>query len=263
MSGKDKLKISIFDLEGDYTAKQAARLYSKKVKKTALGYAGYKTKADFQSMHYSLADDASEYRYDRLTPAQKQRIISIVTSTIRKCMKHMRSPQIMHVYVFVSRSRFTAEKMRGSSGYCPYKNTIHIYLHPTRGWERAVASTMAHEYTHAVLFNYQSVKTLHDSIIFEGIADNFGESIVKHYFSPWTAALTRTALLKVVPGIIKIAKSTSTTIYRAVFFGSKRYTPWTGYSLGYQVVKQYRKKHGSDWDAMIAQPLREIPIVLK
>ena len=53
-------------------------------------------------------------------------------------------------------------------------------------------------------------------------------------------------------------------IYREVFFGNKEYKRWTGYSIGYRLVKEFRKKYPNiSWGEIIKMRQKDILVTIK
>lgn len=208
------------------------------INNSKFGYAGFKSKKHLQ--RYLLSSifasqnggKIPQYRY------HKGEIIKLVEQSIKSCHKII-STEPSRIFVFPTFHSFIKKKMTGVSGYTPGRNVIHIYLNPTKGWQAALKGTIAHEFNHLVFFKYHRCQTLLDSIIFEGLAENFKNYAVGGRLSPWSRALTFRGSKKLFLKLKGPLKSKSAKLYQSVFFGSGNYPLWAGYSVGYYLVKSF------------------------
>lgn len=107
--------------------------------------------------------------------------------------------------------------------------------------------TLAHELHHALRIKYHSYgKNLLDAMIFEGLADHFDIELTNKKLQRWDTALTDKQL-KDFHEKAKKEYFNNKYDYYAWFFGSKEkgIPKWTGYSLGFDLVRNYLKNHPS------------------
>lgn len=175
-------------------------------------------------------------------------IHSIITNALQVAQKNLPSEET-HIYLFPSFSPFIVKEMAGVSGYTPYKNTLHIYIHTDfpRGWQKSLHQTITHEYAHSVHFeNNFTFYKLQEALIFEGLAEVFREEVDGTGPSPMTEGIQ----LKEIDGYFnEISSSYSSedfSLYQDIFFGSKDFPQWTGYKIGYMLAKKYRLQHPQD-----------------
>ena len=52
------------------------------------------------------------------------------------------------------------------------KDIITLQINPIKGWKKEFANSIAHEYSHLAVLDVKKWKTILDSLIIEGIAEN-------------------------------------------------------------------------------------------
>lgn len=146
-----------------------------------------------------------------------------------------------NVFVFPTFSNFVREKMNGSTGYTPHKNTLQLYVYPKQqsGWKQEIKHTIAHEYTHSAVLNHHNWQTLLDSIVYEGLAEHFREHVVGGKRAFWSKAISSAKAAKLWQKLRLHLQSKDYNLYHKVFFEDKEFPKWTGYTIGYEIVKSF------------------------
>lgn len=106
-------------------------------------------------------------------------------------------------------------------------------------------STLAHEFHHCMRWNaIGSGKTLLDALITEGLADHFVIEVTGKEASPWSTALSPDQI-QIYLERAKQEFHNETYNHQPWFFGrgDTDIPRWTGYSLGFYLVKEYLKNH--------------------
>jgi uncharacterized protein YjaZ len=139
---------------------------------------------------------------------------------------------------------------QGIGGYTPNKNLVYISLDPSfvnlkESINSELKRTLAHEFHHTVRWiNPGYGETLLDALITEGLADHFDLEIFPELLQPWSEAFNDNELKELME---KAKKEFNNTEYDhfAWFYGNEELgiPRWTGYSLGFKIVKDYLKKH--------------------
>ncbi len=193
-----------------------------------------------------------------------------ITETLKDALKiicpKLPSREKLEIHVFPTLSSFVKNKMRGVSGFTPSSNAIHLYIHKNLKGNRSdlqeIKNSVAHEYNHAIRFQnfpLNQFLSLRDTLINEGLAENFWMSVFNKKTSPWAKSLSYKESKKVFEEIKPLLNSTDEKLYKEVFFGSKKYPLWSGYAIGYQVVKSFLKKEENlNWIEIIKLPSEEI-----
>lgn len=154
----------------------------------------------------------------------------------------------------------------GIGGYAATPYTIFISLDPSnknlkQNIKSYLPGTIAHELYHCI--RGQSLPSrkhnLLEAMITEGLSDLFAIESTHNRPYPWDTALTPTQLKNL---LAKAKRECFRQKYNHHdwFFGSKsRKIPrWTGYTLGYNLVKQYLEEHPKTKPSTLYnQPARE------
>lgn len=144
---------------------------------------------------------------------------------------------------------FFAIKEIGIGGYAPNAHVVYISLDPdvpnlqTKLTEH-LGRQLAHELHHALRWHNPGYgETLLEALISEGLADMFSYEVFPGELEKWDVALTADELEK--HG--KFARNAYDNPYNhdEWFFGtnSEMIPKWAGYTLGYNLVKEYLNKH--------------------
>ncbi len=189
------------------------------------------------------------------------KIIKTVTKAIKKCFDVL--PEgITSIFVFPTFSQFVKEEMSGTTGYAPWPDTILIFINPTSlQYDKALGETVGHEFNHAVFLRNKKCATLSDSIIFEGLAEHFREQVIGGDQASWTKIfkLDQAKVIFAEMKLINLLQSTDPEIRRGVFFGNEKYICWTGYAIGYYIVKSFLEDNPSlDWKEIMAKQPKDI-----
>ncbi len=210
-----------------------------------VGYAGYSHKKYLRKNLLYRFGDSSLKKYKPLSSIIKQQIEKTVQSTVQKCHKKLSlSTPPFFVFIFPWFPEKDDKSFGGVNGFAPYADTIHLFISPSKFSSRSLQETVAHELSHAVFFHYHPLEqTLLDAMIFEGLAENFREEIVGGSPAPWSITLTIKKTREMLATLKPSLSSKSYNLYREVFLKEGKYKRWTGYSIGYRIVKLFRKSN--------------------
>ncbi len=123
---------------------------------------------------------------------------------------------------------------------------------------RQLPSIAAHEFHHVARIRgvgYGS--TLLEAMVSEGLADHFASDVYAEPLPPWAIALSDPEIAAWIARARPDFDSSSYS-HSAWFFGSTPAIPmWTGYTLGYRLVDDYREAHpGSTGASLVNAPAR-------
>jgi uncharacterized protein YjaZ len=139
----------------------------------------------------------------------------------------------------------------------PYFGTVHLYIDSKSFSEKALKETLAHELNHLYFFEIKNKFLLNvkESIVLEGLAETFREYFVGGKVAPWAKYLSVSENIKAIDKLkdkynLPYASNTN------VFFGGDGIKKWTGYSLGYFLVKKMLKKYKqNNWKEIMSLPV--------
>ncbi len=187
---------------------------------------------------------------------------TIVENSIAEASKHLSRPDL-NARAFLlpgdGDSRVLVRQMNGVLAFSLGSQAMVVILWPAEGWQKWLAYNVTHEYLHLVrnlLFprglaggklvymKTQAPETLLDAMVAEGLADAFALSIVADPRPPWIDALSREMEARMWPRVHRRLGASDTAEIRRILFGDNdRIPPWTGYTVGYRIVKGYLDNH--------------------
>jgi len=219
-------------------------------------YAGYLKEKDLQKdlLQHIGRGDINEYR--EISASEKKAIEKTIHLTIQKCHEKLPIPIKNFIFIFPWLPTKKDRVFRGSLGYAHYSCVLHLFIAPDVFTQKSLADSVAHEINHTISFYYHFDRygkwSLLDHIINEGLAENFREEVLNTKPVPWAVALTKKEAFKVLSLIKPLLHSKNPNIHQKVLFGGKKYKRWTGYSIGYWLVKEFKKRHPKlSWEEIV------------
>ncbi len=229
----------------------------------AIKYAGYSNENILREdlLRHTGCYDHGQYR--NLSGKEKQSISKTIQATIDKCNKILPLPTKNFIFIF---PWFPSEKesvFNGSFGFAAYSCVLHLFIAPDVFTEESVADSVAHEINHTISYYYHFDRyaqwSLLDHIVNEGLVENFREDVLKTKSAPWAVALSEQKAFEILKEIYPKLSSKDDKIRHTVLFGSDEYERWTGYSIGYWLVKEFRKiKPNLSWEEIIKTKSEDI-----
>jgi len=195
-------------------------------------------------------------KYRNLSEKEKRSISKTIQTTINRCNKILPLPIKNFIFVFPWFPSKEDSIFNGSFGFAAYSCVLHLFIAPGIFTKEAIANSVAHEINHTVSFYYHFDRyarwSLLDHIVNEGLAENFREEVLKTKPAPWAIALSKQKAFKTLKEIYPKLNSKDDKIHRAVLFGNGEYERWAGYSIGYWLVKEFRKMNPNlSWKKII------------
>ena len=247
----DLLKIKFYFPKISHWIKNKQELVDLIIKKMckdkSIKYAGYSTKKGLRKglLQHIGQGDTSQYR--KLSTKEKETIKRTVHATIQKCDKKLPIPTKNFIFVFPWFPTKEDVAFEGSFGFAAYSCVLHIFIAPDIFTQKSLANSVAHEINHTISFYYHFDRynkwSLLDYIVNEGLAENFREEVLHTSSAPCAVALTRKEAFEILISIRPLLHSKKSVICQNILFGNAKYKQWTGYSIGYWLVKEFRKKN--------------------
>lgn len=233
-----------------------------------IGYAGFSTRKTLRN-HLGFQIFGKKIRNSKkrpllLIPFSNNEILQEIKKALKKCFTLLPSKPTW-IFIFPTFNSFVKKKMKGVTGSSFWKNTILLFIHPkAKRWQFPLSYTITHEFNHSIELKYFPISlsnTLLDALIFEGRANNFATSVLQCKPQLGAKALNKAHCRKIFQELQKrtLIFSKSRKLYYSVFFEGKRFPLWAGYSIGYQIVKSFLKKHPKlRWKEIMKLPSKEI-----
>ncbi len=226
------------------------------VTETRVGFAGFSTKKFLaQHLRYKILSSAIKSKPYSQPSLKFKTAKDLIREALIRCQKELPIGPI-YIFIFPTLKPEIKEKTNGITGFCPWRNTINIFIHPEAEQIRTpLFSVIAHEYNHAAIRRHYEWETLLDSLIYEGLAEIFQEEITGRR-CPCTKAVPKSKLQTYLEQIKPYLHSKDQELIRAVFMGGEGFPHWLGYSLGYWLVNRFLAKLGTkNWPEII----RKVP----
>jgi len=243
------------------------RYLVKDIKDGPAGYAGFQNKKYLKnSLLFEVFDSKSRNNNIISFKIPEEKIVFNIENATIKAYKKLPTADKIRIFVFPTFRLFVKNKMFSVNGWTPYKNAINIYIFPESKDLKTVfqelKNTVVHEYNHAIRFKYFLLyvkSTLIDDIISEGLAENFRMDVLGGKRSPWVTVLKKAETKKIFKQIKPLLNSKSKDVYYDLFFADRKFPLWTGYTLGYQIVKSFLKRYPKiEWKKIIKLSSEEI-----
>lgn len=228
---------------------------SEMCKNDVIKYSGFLKENDFKkSISYHIGNKNID-RYKSLSENKKNNIKKTIHTTIKKCHRALPHPDLP-IFVFIH-PWFPDEKndvlFGGITAMATYY-TVHLFINLNSYTKKSLEETIAHEWNHLVFYRYHDEHqlTLRSHITMEGLAEIFREKVVGGKPAPWSLALTEKQSISQLKSLKKYLNVKSIKLYKDVFFGSRKYKRWTGYAIGYIMIKKFIKNHSKlSWRKII------------
>lgn len=209
-------------------------------------YAGYLKEKDLHEDLLWHIGTANIPLYKSLSVKQKQVIERVIYTMVKKCHKDLPHPDLP-IFVFAYPWFPSADNtvlFGGTTAFATYY-TMHLFIDLGSYTRMSLEQTIAHEWNHLVFYRYHSKHhySLREHMVMEGLAEVFREEVLGGQPAPWALVLTKKEAQKQLGLLKRNLNRKSIKIYRGIFFGNKEYKRWTGYSIGYRLAKEFRKKH--------------------
>jgi uncharacterized protein YjaZ len=182
-----------------------------------------------------------------LIKSNESQIKNDIRESLNLCNKHLKREDLtIYVQPMSAAKDEQLQKMEGVTGVTIGAKDIILQFDPTiKGWEEALKSCVAHEFHHAYVMSLDEnsgVSTnLLDYLIFEGRADAFAHTVYPQYASAWTKEERSKEIAPLWNKLKTKLQDQDYKFQREVMFGSAEWPDWTGYTLGYSIVRSCLK----------------------
>ena len=222
----------------------------------SMEYVGYLDEKSLRQGITKHLGDANIADYKNLDKSEKEVIEKTIKETVLRCNKVLPVPTKIFIFVLPYLPTKKDRVFRGVMGLACYSCVFHIFVSPDEWTSAALIDTVAHELNHTIYYYYHyndfGNYTLLDEMILEGFAENFKEHTIHTPPSAWATAMDKESAYSALQSMSDILFSKDPGVIQGVLFGCDRYKRWTGYSVGYWIIKNFieKNKHLS-WKEMM------------
>jgi uncharacterized protein YjaZ len=237
--------------------------------KGSVEYSGFLSEKLLRENILKHLGGASIDNYSPLSKLQEQKIEKYIERTISKSNNYLPIPTKNYVFVFPYLPTKQEAVFEGVMGFTPYSCVFHLFLSPNSWSPKSLMNTVAHELNHTIFYYYHYKDlgnySLLDEMIMEGLAENFREQLLEKTSAPWAIALSRGKAFKILNRMDKeLLLSKDQSLIKSVMFGDKNYDRWTGYSIGYWLIKElFLERPGLPWERVMKLSAREVLNIVK
>lgn len=136
----------------------------------------------------------------------------------------------------------------GICGHCPAEDLVYLSIDPDnpkleKPLGQAFERIIAHEYHHAMRWKTVGYgQTLGEALISEGLAGHFVRELYNSQPESWECAIAAKDMRQHIPAALSEYDNTSYS-HAEWFFGTGKFQNWLGYSMGFELVRQYLTHH--------------------
>ena len=190
-----------------------------------------------------------------------------VRQTFKNISNKLKLNNVSLIIREVKRNKKTLEAMWGVGGSCPNSKMIELSIDPThpkfkKNKNFLITSIVAHELNHIVR-RRSGINISHCTFLeclwSEGLADYYAVEITGKR-PVWNKKLKnkRSLLKKAQPLFNKYCTYKMYEDWFVIGSKKKKISRWTGYSLGYEMVKKYLKNKKQKWTSLINIPVNQV-----
>jgi len=217
-------------------------------------FSGFHSKKQFFS-YLSNHLGKNSFTYNNINSNKKELISNKIIKYCRKCQKLLPYHDIP-IYIFIYPWFPDDKEMKlfnGITAFASYK-TIHLFISIKNFNLKSLYSTIAHEWNHLVFYLNHPEKdySLFSYIVLEGLAEIFKNELTNENPSIWSTSLSREEVSTQLKKLSPLFNKKGIKFYNSVFLGSDKYKKWTGYSIGYWLMKNFRKNNDKmSWNEIL------------
>lgn len=268
---KDLSQIEFYFPSGEFKDKNKMvdSIISLMKEKGSIDYSGY---ADIKLLKQGLLDhigNGSIGQYKEISENQKNEIEKTILATIRKCNGKLSVPVKNFIFVHPYLTTEDDKVFEGVMAVAVYSCVFHLFVNLDEYSKKSIQNTVAHELNHTIYYHnhYDDFNnyTLLDEILLEGLAENFREQYFDPSVTKWASVLNKDEAFDVFKKTKNILGSRDQKIIKEFLFGNDKYQKWTGYSVGYWLVKEFIKINPSlSWDEIMrVEPRKFLEVISK
>jgi len=268
---KDLSQIEFYFPKGGFKSKEEMvdSIISLMNEKESVSYSGY---VNVELLKQGLLDhigNGNTEQYKEISEEQKAEIEKTILETIQKCNDKLPVPTKNFIFVHPYLTTEEDTVFEGVMAIAVYSCVFHLFINLDEYSKKSIENTVAHELNHTIYYSHHyedfNNYTLLDEILLEGLAENFREQYFDSNVTKWAGALSKDEALDVLKKSQDILKSRDKRIIKEFLFDNYKYKRWTGYSVGYWLVKEFIKNNPNlSWnEIMEIKPQKFLKVVNK
>jgi len=209
-----------------------------------IDYSGYQDEETLKEGLLTYIGNGDVKSYKQATDEHIELIKECIKKTIEKCNQYLPVPAENLVYVHPYLPTGNDKVFEGVMAVAVYSCVFHLFIDSETFTQESLEDTVAHELNHTIYYYHHyddfGNYSLLDNMLLEGLAENFKEEFFRSQRTAWAGALKKEEALESLKDLDNdFLLSTDQKIIQNFLFGNSQYKKWSGYSLGYWIVKEY------------------------
>jgi len=262
---KELTQIEFYFPEGDFPDKEAVAdaVVDAVEANNSLDHCGYTSKKDLrQAMDLFMGHGSIDW-YRPITTKEENEIHDIITNTVEECDEELSVPTKNFIFVHPFFPGENTDMFEGVMGVASYSCVFHLFINHSNFSKQSLIDTVAHELNHTIYYyrHYDDFnnRNLLDSVLMEGLAENFKEAFFTSESTPWASALEEKEALNILENSKDLLSSTDDGEIKDFIFGKgEDQKRWMGYSVGYWLVKRFITENPElSWDEIMKLDQKE------
>lgn len=191
-------------------------------------------------------------------------IEKFISDCVKECQRKLKTEELSIFILPLLRNEITEvyfKFMNGIMASTPYKNIMIVFINThDKNWKNYLKIAIFHEYTHCIRLNYfdpySEEPNLIEYVIREGIGDvfvykNLGKkSVWVEYSEGKEKNFYKT--------VIDNSNSKNRQLIMSILFGTNKIPKWTGYVIGFKIVKSFIESNNYTFDDIVKMSANEI-----
>jgi hypothetical protein len=256
---KELSHVEFYFPEGEFSDKEAIAdaVVDAVEDNISLDYCGFLSKENLRESMMNHMGHGSIDWYRPITAKEEERIRDIIISTVEKCDGELSVPTENFIFVDPFFPDEDSTVFEGVMGVASYSCVFHLFVNLSNFSEQSLIDTVAHELNHTIYLyhhydNFDNHNLL-DSILMEGLAENFKEAFFTPESTPWAGALEEAEAFEILQDSKDLLFSTDEKEMSGFIHGKgEAQKRWMGYSVGYWLVKRFIAQHPElSWDEIM------------
>lgn len=225
-------------------------------KQGSVDYSGYKDAELLKQGLLAYIGNGSLERYKEISQEEKLDIEGAILETIKQCNDKLSIPVKNFIFVHPYFPTQDDKIFEGVMAVAVYNCVFHLFVNLDEYSNQSLENTVTHELNHTIYYYHHYADfnnyTLLDEVLLEGLAENFREQYFDYNATRWARALSKEEALDELNKAKDSFRSRDQKVIKGFLFGNDKHKKWTGYSVGYWLVKEFIDNNTDlSWDELM------------
>lgn len=213
----------------------------------SVNYNGFMDDETFVNDIQDRVKGISNEVYRHPSEDQKKELESAISDALLESEKHLNHPdKPLFIFVFPwFPSEEDTKSFGGVTAVARHSRVMHLFINFDSYSKESLMDTVTHEYNHLVYYLMYGLGpfSVEENILMEGLAEVFKDEVTHTKASPWAKALSEEEAMESFESLKPNLSLKDSDLIKQVLFGGGNFKRWTGYSVGYWLIKRFREKN--------------------